>query len=114
MISYPQSNYRDGTYIEKSGSYRRLNDYMIEPLGFTTINGKKFSFGWKVEMKGTKDEQYTIVPKMDGQINLFYSELISEIRDRNGKVVGTCEVELMPGPYNESASFLTAFKRVKD
>jgi predicted secreted hydrolase len=114
LISYPQSDYHDGTYIKKSGNYRRLNDYKIEPLGFTQAGGKKFSYGWKVEMKGVKDEQYTIEPTMDGQMNLFYCEMLAVIKDKNGKIVGNCEVELMPGPYNEGASFVSAFKRVKE
>lgn len=112
LFSFPQDNYQDGTYIEKSGSYRRLNDYKITPLGFTEASGKKFSCGWEVEMKGVKDGEYTIVPKIDGQLNLFYFELLAEIKDKGGNNVGYCVVELLPGVYNETSA-IAAFARVK-
>ena len=112
LFSFPQDDYRDGTYIERSGNFRRLNGYEITPLGFTEAGGKKFSSGWKVEMKGVKDEQYTIIPKMDGQLNLFYFELLADVKDRNGENVGYCVVELLPGVYNETNP-LAAFARVK-
>jgi hypothetical protein len=112
LFSFPQDDYRDGTYIEKSGRYRRLSDYTITPLSFTEAGGKKFSFGWTVEMKGIMDEQYRIIPKIDGQLNLFYFELLADIKDRDGRNVGYCVVELLPGVYNE-ISALAAFARVK-
>lgn len=112
LFSFPQDNYQDGTYIEKSGKFGRLNDYGITPLGFTEAGGKKFSCGWKLEMKGVKDEQYTIIPKIDGQLNLFYFELLADIKDKNGKDVGYCVVELLPGVYNQTRA-LDAFARVK-
>ena len=31
LFSFPQDDYQDGTYIEKSGKYRRLNDYRHQP-----------------------------------------------------------------------------------
>lgn len=112
LFSFPQDNYQDGTYIEKSGDFRRLNDYEITPLGFTESGGKRFSCGWKVEMRGVKDQQYTIFPKMDGQLNLFYFELLADIKDKSGKDVGFCVVELLPGVYNETSA-IDAFARVK-
>lgn len=112
LFSFPQDDYRDGTYIERSGSYRRLNEYTITLLGFTEVGGKKFSCGWTVEMPGTKDELYTIIPKINGQLNLFYFELLADIKDRDGNNVGYCVVELLPGVYNE-VSALAAFARVK-
>lgn len=112
LFSFPQDNYQDGTYIEKSGNYRRLNDYKITPLDFIEAGGKKFSCGWKVEMKDVKGEQYTIIPKIDGQLNLFYYELLADVKDRSGKNVGYCVVELLPGVYNE-ISAAAAFARVK-
>ncbi len=111
LFAFPQDSYQDGTYIEKSGSPRRLKDYTITPLGWTEASGKKFSFGWKVALKGVKDEEYTIIPKIDGQLNLFYFELLADIQDRTGKVVGYCVVELLPGVYNKSNPF-AAFARV--
>ena len=94
LFSFPHVDYQDGTFIDKAGNASRLNDYKITPLGFTQTGGNKFSFGWNVEMKG---EEYTIVPKIDGQLNLFYFELLADIKDKAGKVVGYCVVELLPG-----------------
>jgi predicted secreted hydrolase len=111
LFSFPQDDYRDGTYIETSGSSRRLNDYTITPLGWTEAGGNKFSFGWKVQLRGVKDQDYTIVPKIDGQLNLFYFELLADIQNRDGKVVGYCVVELLPGVYNKNNAF-AAFARV--
>ena len=93
------------------GTTRRLNAYTIEPLGFTEAGGKKFSCGWKVEMPGTKGAVYTIVPKIGGQMNLFYYELLADVKDKDGKDVGYCVVELLPGVYNE-ISVGAALKRV--
>jgi predicted secreted hydrolase len=101
LFSFPQDNYQDGTYIEKSGRYQRLNAYTITPLDFIEVSGKRFSSGWKVEMKGVKSEQYRIIPRIDGQLNLFYFELLSDIKDKDGKDVGYCVVELLPGVYNK-------------
>jgi predicted secreted hydrolase len=101
LFSFPQDDYQDGTYIEQSGCYRRMNDYSITPLGFKEAGGNKYSFGWKVEMKGVKGEEYTILPKIDGQLNLFYYELLADVIDKSGEKVGYCVVELLPGVYNE-------------
>jgi len=62
-------------------------------------------------MKGVKDQEYTIVPKIDGQFNLFYFEMLADIKDKAGNVVGHCYVELMPGVYNETP-IRAAFARV--
>jgi hypothetical protein len=61
-------------------------------------------------LKGVNDEQYTITPKVDGQLNLFYYGMLVDIKDRTGKVVGFCFVELLPGVYNKDSS-LKAFTR---
>lgn len=111
LFSFPQDAYQDGTYIDRSGMARRLCDYTIVPLGWTEAGGKKFSCGWKVAMKGIKDQDYTITPKIAGQLNLFYFELLAEIKDRSGTVVGYCVVELLPGVYNRNNP-LAAFARV--
>ena len=113
LFSFPQDDYQDGTYIEKTGNYRRLNDYTISPLGFTEAGGKKFSCGWNVEIKNVKDEEYRIVPKMDGQLNLFYFELLADIQDKSGKDVGYCVVELLPGVYNEKMNTGAVLARVR-
>jgi hypothetical protein len=113
LFCFPQDDYRDGTYIEKSGNYRRLNQYKITPLGFTEAGGKKFSFGWRVEMGNIKDGEYTIIPKIDGQLNLTYFELLADVKDRDGKTVGYCVVELLPGVYNEKINVKAVFARVE-
>ena len=113
LFSFPQDNYHDGTYIEKSGNYRRLNDYQITTTGFTTAGGQKYSFGWKVNLKNIKGEEYTIVPKIDGQLNLFYFELAADIVDKEGKKVGYCVVELLPGVHNEKMKISAAWAKVK-
>ena len=113
LFSFPHVNYQDGTFIDKSGNASRLNDYKITPLGFTAAGGNKFSFGWKVEMKGVKDQEYTIMPKVDGQLNLFYFELLADIKDKSGNIVGYSFVELLPGVLNEKSTAMAAFARVK-
>ena len=113
LFSFPQDDYQDGTLIERSGKSRRLNNYQIVPLGWTEAGGYKFSCGWKVEMPGIKDQEYTIVPKIDGQLNLFYFELLADIKDKTGKVVGHCFVELLPGARNKKTPISAAFARTK-
>jgi hypothetical protein len=65
-----------------------------------------------VEIKGIKDEQYSLVPKIDGQLNLFYFELLADIKDKAGNVVGFCMVEILPGVYDEKSTAMAAFARV--
>lgn len=112
LFSFPQDSYQDGTFIDQSGKYGRLNDYKITSLGWLTVDGKKFSSGWKVEMKGIKDEKYMITPRIDGQLNMFYFEELADIKDETGNIVGFCFVELLPGVYNKSNP-LYAFARTK-
>ena len=113
LFSFPHVDYQDGTFIDKSGNYKRLTNYTILPLGFTQAGGRRFSFGWKVEMKDIKDEKYTIIPKMDGQLNLTYFELLADIKDKKGNTVGYCIVELLPGVYNERIKVEKVFARIK-
>lgn len=113
LFSFPQDDYRDGTFIDKAGNSRRLNEYKISPLGYTQAGGKKFSCGWTVEMKGIKDGEYTIIPKTEGQLNLTYFELLADVKDKSGKVVGYCVVELLPGVYNEKINVGAVLARVK-
>ena len=112
LFSFPQDGYQDGTFIDRSGQSRRFNDYTLTPLGWTEAAGKKFSFGWRLETKGVKAEEYTIVPKIDGQLNMFYFELLADIKDRGGNIVGYCVVELLPGVYNQNNP-LDAFARTQ-
>jgi predicted secreted hydrolase len=113
LFAFPQTGYRDGTYIKKSGQYARLNNYTIEPLGFITEPATKyqFSYGWQVKMPSVKEEEYLIKPKTDGQFNVFFYELLADIVNRNGEVAGYCFVELLPGARNKKLNSLLAFKK---
>ncbi len=102
LFSFPQDDYRDGTYILKDGSYSRLNEYSIKPLEFVYPEGLKFSSGWDVSVPGVKDEKYIIKPLLEGQLNLVYFELLAGIYREDGTQVGMCFVELLPGVYNDS------------
>ena len=113
LFSFPHVPYQDGTFIGKTGEPSRLNVYQVEPLGWSEAKGLKFSSGWKVMINGVKDQEYTLVPIIDGQFNFFFFELLAEIKDRTGKVVGYSFVELLPGVYNERNTALSAFARVK-
>ena len=113
LFSFPQDAYQDGTFIDREGSYQRLNNFEITPLGFTEADEKKFSFGWKVLLNGIKDQEYTIVPKMDGQVNLTYYELLADVVDKSGSTVGYCVVELLPGVYNEKINVRVVLARIQ-
>lgn len=112
LFSFPHVPYQDGTFVARTGKATRFNDFTIEPLGFTEAGGNKFSCGWKVNLKGINDEEFTIIPKIDGQLNLFYFELLADIKNNAGNVVGYCMVELLPGVYNEKSTALSAFAHV--
>jgi hypothetical protein len=110
LFSFPHMNYYDGTYIERDGQYRRMNDYKVAAAKVVTAhNGWQFSSEWNLEMNGKK---YKIIPKIDGMINLFFFELLASIIDENGKEVGYAFVELLPGVRNKSSA-LNAFKKKK-
>ncbi|MFA7672911.1 MAG: lipocalin family protein [Clostridia bacterium] len=113
LFSFPQTNYTDGTYIRENGEYQRLNDYYIEPLDFVTEPDTKykFSFGWKVKLNNIKEEEYLVRPVTDGQFNVFFFELLAEIINKQGKCVGYCFVELLPGARNKKMKTLLAFKK---
>jgi predicted secreted hydrolase len=114
LFSFPQCSYFDGTYIGSSGDQRRVRDYTITPKGFTQASGLTFSMGWDLLMPGVKEEKYEIRPLTDGQLNLFYFELIAGIYDSSGKQVGLCMVELLPGVRNPQSKLspLNLFKKV--
>lgn len=113
LFSFPQTDYADGTYISENGAYRRLSKYRIEPLDFITEpnTGYRFSCGWKVMISGIKEEEYLIKPVIDGQYNVFFFELLAEVLDKQGKRVGYCVVELLPGARNRRINTLLAFRR---
>jgi hypothetical protein len=60
-----------------------------------------------------KDVEYMIVPKIDGQLNLFYFELLADVKDQSSTNVGYCVVELLPGVYYEKMKISAAVARVK-
>jgi hypothetical protein len=107
LFAFPQDNYYDGTYIDIDGAYRRLNDYKLEPTDVITFEGKKFSNGWALQMNG---RQYAIIPKTEGMFNVFFFELLAEIRDSSDNLAGYGFVELLPGVRNRNSS-LDAFKK---
>lgn len=115
LFSFPQTGYRDGTFIAADGSYRRLNNYEIEPLGFLTepSTGFRFSTGWKISMPGVKEENYTLTPVVDGMYNVFFYELLADIRNSAGELVGRTFVELLPGARNDSMKPWLAFRRTR-
>ncbi len=111
LFSFPHDGYQDGTIIDGSGHAKRLTDYTIAPLGFTESSGFKFSSGWAVNLKGVKEQEYTIIPKVDGQLNFFFYELLADIKNKEGKVVGYCFVELLPGVYNTKSTVSAVFAK---
>lgn len=113
LFAFPQDNYFDGTHISKDSSYKRLNDYTITPHGFTKAGGYKFSYGWTLHIPGVKDEDYILTPVADGQFNLFFFELIAEIRNKKDEKVGYAVVELLPGVYNKKLNSYRIFKRTE-
>lgn len=110
LFTFPRTGYIDGTYIEVDGSYQRLNDYKVEATGITEFDGYKFSNGWKLNVRG---EEYTIVPKVDGMFNMFFFELLADIKDSSGNVVGYGFVELMRSVRNDHTDRKVAFKTKK-
>jgi predicted secreted hydrolase len=113
LFSFPQNGYRDGTYIDADGKYRRLDSYQIEPLGFVTEprTGYRFSDGWKVSIPGVKDQEYLVHPKVEGQFNVSFYELLADVLASDGRIVGHCVVELLPGARNKKINSMLAFKR---
>ena len=116
LFAFPQCPYYDGTYIGKNRERRLVRDYTLTPKGFTEAVGLTFSKGWDLVMPGVKEEQYEIRPLTDGQLNLAYFELLAGIYNSQGKQVGLCMVELLPGARNPQSKmrflFLNLFKKV--
>lgn len=107
LFAFPQNDYYDGTRIEADGTYRRLNDYKLEATEVITFEGKEFSNRWNLTMNGRK---YTITPKAKGMFNVFFFELLAEIKDEEENLVGYGFVELLPGVRNKNNNW-NAFKR---
>lgn len=112
LFAFPHRDYYYGTYIGKTGEYKRLNEYKMTSLAFTEAGNYKFSFGWQVNMKGIKDEENTLRPKIQGQFNFYFFELLAEILDKNNTLVGYAVIELLPGVYNKKLYNFRLFKRL--
>ena len=113
LFSFPQSKYQDGTYIRAGGEYQRLTDYEITPTQFVFPDGKtKYSAAWEIFTPGLKDERYSIMPLLEGQMNMGYYELLAGIYNEKDAQVGLCFVELLPGVYNRKFPD-TVFRRSK-
>ena len=110
LFAYPQHPYYDGTYIDKEGNRKLVRDYEYTPKEYVEIDGFSFTKGWDLKMPGIKEENYAIRPLMDGQMNLAYFELLAEIINPRGEMVGYCFVELLPGVRNPGKNI--GFKRL--
>jgi len=102
LFSFPQDDYRDGTYIRRDGGYERLRDYSIEATGFVYPDGStQYACAWQVHLPGVKEEAYTIKPLLAGQMNMGYYELLAGVYNAAGEQVGFSFAELLPGARNE-------------
>ena len=112
LFNFPQQNYCDGTYIKSNLTSNRLNNYSMEPIKFTEKDGYKFSCGWKLKIPKIKDENYKIIPIIDGQMNLAYFEQLCHIYNKDNEEVGMCFVELLPGVYNKKLDGKLLLKKI--
>jgi len=103
IFDFPQNKNGEGTYIDKDGKSTRIKEYKSVEKELFEINKVTFSKGWKLTLPGIKEENYEIVPIMDGQMNLAYFELLADIINDKGKKVGYCFVELLPLVRNPHA-----------
>ncbi|GLB49572.1 lipocalin-like domain-containing protein [Neptunitalea lumnitzerae] len=112
LFAFPQGRYFDGTYVKQSGDYERLNNYNVEPHEIITeaTTKYKFSYGWTITMPGIKEETYKIKPKIDGQFNVSFYEIMADVFNNNNELVGYCIVELLPGVLNKKINPLRSFK----
>ncbi|MCL2299995.1 MAG: carotenoid 1,2-hydratase [Firmicutes bacterium] len=98
LFSFPQDDYRDGTYIRKDGAYERLQNYTITPHGLVCPDGRTaYSCGWDIQLPGVKEESYTVKPLLEGQMNMGYYELLAGVYNPAGEQVGFSFAELLPG-----------------
>jgi len=113
LFYFPQNEYKDGTYININGDYERLNNYSIEidELIVEKTTNYKFSNGWKIHLPHIKETDYILKPKISGQFNVFFFELLADIIDTSGNLVGYCFVELLPGARNKKIHSSLAFKK---
>ncbi|MDR1093146.1 MAG: hypothetical protein LBL66_03265 [Clostridiales bacterium] len=101
LFAFPQSDYRDGTYITVDSKSERLTDYVLKTTKVIEKNGLKWSSGWDLYVSGKKEERYTITPILEGKMNFAYFEELCRVLNPKGAEVGLCFVELLPGVLNE-------------
>jgi predicted secreted hydrolase len=114
LFAFPQCPYFDGTYITREGKKALVRNYTCTPRRFVEVNGVKFSMGWDLVLPGVKEERYEIRPLTEGQLNLYYFEMLAGIYNPSGEQVGLCMVELLPGARNSQGAIhpLGMLKRV--
>ncbi|UKN00266.1 carotenoid 1,2-hydratase [Paracrocinitomix mangrovi] len=112
LFYFPKDEHHDCTYIKENGTYERLQNFNVIPLDTITEPSTDyiFTYGWKVKIPGYKDENYTLKPKVDGQFNVFFYELIADVYNSKNEIVGYCYVELLPGARNKKLKNNLVFK----
>lgn len=101
LFAFDQDGYFDGTRIEADGSYTRLQDYRLTATKLIEYNSRKFSNEWTLDVDG---KHYHLVPRIDGMYNVMFFELLADIFDEDGTLVGCSFVELCPGVRNPNHS----------
>jgi predicted secreted hydrolase len=97
LFAFPRQRYFDGTYISKNGQSRRITDYQYNYHSLKHKGKSLFSYGWDVFLPGVKEERYRILPMNDHQYNSGYYETMASIYNTDGREVGYCFAELLPG-----------------
>lgn len=101
LLSFPQKDNKDGTYIDKFGNHTRLDNFAIIPTKFKKVGKMKFSSEWEIKLPKFKEQKYTIIPLDEGQMNMAYFEHLASIQNEKGEEVGLCFVKLLPGARNK-------------
>jgi len=91
-----QEEYQDGTFINTTGNYERLQNYDYSVTDYIEVDGVCYSFGWEITLPGIKEEHYRIEPMLDGQIHWGYFEMMAAVYNDSNELVGYTFVELLP------------------
>jgi predicted secreted hydrolase len=105
LFAFPMKEYYDGTYIDRYGKTTRIMDYHYSYHRLKRNGKLQFSFGWDITLPGIKEEHYRILPVNGNQYNSRYYEIMARITGMNGKEVGYCFVELLPGVRQEGRKY---------
>jgi hypothetical protein len=108
LFYFPHTLYRDGTYIDEKGKYKRYLDYKIESINEITIDKRVFSYSWKLNLNQQKMGKYTILPMGEGKYNFFFYELLCMVVTESGEVCGYCFAELLPGARSNKVNIWRA------